>query len=101
QYAPTRDGSPGRLLYVRSGALVAQAFDDRTLQLSGEPVQIAANIGIGPTPYAHFWVSNTNILAYSGNPAGLGGTPSWFDHSGRDLGPISSPAIEHASHPRI
>jgi Tol biopolymer transport system component len=101
EYAPARDGSPGHLLFVRNAALMAQPFDERTLQLSGDPVQIVENVGIGPAAYGHFWLSNTNTLAYRGNAAGLGGVPAWFDHNGRELGPVGTTPIEHASHPRI
>jgi hypothetical protein len=89
------------LLFVRNGALMAQAFDERTLQLSGDPVPVVQNIGIGPAAYAHFWLSNTNTLTYRVADAGLGGVPTWFDHSGRELGPLGGTPIVHASHPRI
>jgi eukaryotic-like serine/threonine-protein kinase len=101
EYAPSGDGSPGHLLFVRDGILMAQPFDERTLELSGDPVQIVQNIGVGPASYAHFWLSNTNTLAYRVAETGLGGVPAWFDHNGRELGPIGGAPIEHASHPRI
>jgi serine/threonine protein kinase/Tol biopolymer transport system component len=101
EYAPSLDGSPGHVLFVRNGALMAQPLDERTLQLSGDPVQLVENIGIGPSTYAHFWLSNTNTLAYRVTDAGLGGVPTWFDHNGRELGPVGNTPIVHASHPRI
>jgi hypothetical protein len=76
-------------------------FDERALQVSGDPVQVVEKIGIGPATYAHFWLSNTNTLTYRGDAAALGGVPTWFDHNGRELGPVSGTPIEHASHPRI
>jgi eukaryotic-like serine/threonine-protein kinase len=101
EYAPGRDGSPGHVLFVRNGDLMSQPFDERALQVSGDPVQVVEKIGIGPATYAHFWLSNTNTLIYRGDAAALGGVPTWFDHNGRELGPVSGTPIEHASHPRI
>ena len=37
----------GRLLFVRDGILFAQAFDDRALRTSGEPIRVADGIGYG------------------------------------------------------
>ena len=62
-YAP-----PGYLLFVREGALTAQAFDDGSLQLTGEPVPVAERVGrmggAGPTRDALFSASSNGVLAY-------------------------------------
>ena len=56
-YAP-----PGYLLFVREGALTAQAFDARSLQLTGEPIPVAERVGrmggAGPTRYGPFSASS-------------------------------------------
>jgi Tol biopolymer transport system component len=84
---------PGYLLFSRRNVLVAQRFDARRLQLSGEPVAI----GDAPTSVDAQYsggravsVSVTGTLAYLGDR--LSNTKlEWFDRSGRDLGSLSVP----------
>ena len=86
-YAP-----PGYLLFVREGALTAQAFDDRSLQLTGEPVPVAERVGrmggAGPTRYAPFSASSNGVLAY-GAVAAVSSQLFWFDRRGQVLGTTS------------
>jgi len=87
-YAP-----PGYLLFVREGALTAQTFDARSLQLTGEPIPIAERVGrmggAGPTRYGPFSASNNGVLAY-GAIAVVSSQLIWFDRRGQVLG-VSSP----------
>jgi Tol biopolymer transport system component len=87
-YAP-----PGYLLFVREGALTAQAFDARRLQLTGEPIPVAERVGrmggAGPTRYGPFSASSNGVLAY-GAVAVVSSQLVWFDRRGQVLG-ISSP----------
>lgn len=60
-----------RLLFVRNGRLYAQAFDGRTLRLSGEPHQVANRIGsnlYNREDYANFSAASqgVSVLAYLG-----------------------------------
>ncbi len=86
-YAP-----PGYLLFVREGALTAQAFDDRSLQLTGGPVPVAERVGrmggAGPTRYAPFSASSNGVLAY-GAVAAVSSQLVWFDRRGQVLGTTS------------
>ena len=43
----------GHLLFVRDGILFAQAFDDRALQTSGEPIRLADGVGYLATAFAY------------------------------------------------
>ena len=43
-YVPPSGSSPGQLLFVRDGKLMAQPFDDRRLELAGEPVAVAEQL---------------------------------------------------------
>ena len=83
---------PGYLLFVREGALTAQTFDARSLQLTGEPIPIAERVGrmggAGPTRYGPFSASSNGVLAY-GAVAVVSSQLVWFDRRGQVLGIIS------------
>ena len=75
-YAP-----PGYLLFVQDGALLAQPFDAATLQLSGEPAQVADGLAYVRTlGNGAFAVSTGGVLAYQG--AGEASRTVWFDRRG-------------------
>ncbi|MSO49782.1 MAG: serine/threonine-protein kinase [Acidobacteria bacterium] len=84
---------PGYILFSRKNVLVAQRFDARSLQLSGEPM----TIGDGPSSVDAQYsagrsvsVSTTGALAYLGDR--LPNTRLvWFDRSGRELGTLTVP----------
>ncbi len=72
---------PGHLLFVQNGALLAQAFDTTKLLLTGEPVQVADEVGYYRTlGNGAFTTSSTDVLAYLGNrtPFSL----VWYDRGG-------------------
>ena len=83
---------PGHLLFVRQGALLAQAFDSRGLKLSGEPLRVAEPISVGSPPgYATYSVADSgDVLAYT-----PGVNPDrelvWFDRGGKELGSVGEP----------
>ena len=75
---------PGDLLFVRDGTLMAQHFDVRRLELSGEAFPVAANVlHTRPSAEAFFTASiGGGVIAYSE------ATPSmvqltWFDRRGK------------------
>ncbi len=81
-YTPPRDGnSPGRLLYLRDGSLVAQAFDERRLTTDGEPVPLVGQVGT-VLSRAYFSVSRNGVLVYRGGAAAQSQL-TWYDRSGR------------------
>ena len=81
-YAP-----PGYLLYVNQGALVAQAFDARSLKVTGDQMILAEHIAeVGPNHYFDFSVSDNGVLAYQ-----IGSQTSqlvWYDRDGKKLEPL-------------
>ena len=88
---PLGDPGVGHLLFVREGALMAQAFDARRLELAGEAVPIAEDLPeVGP-PF--FSVSTTGVLAYrSGNDSANPALQlTWFDRAGKILGTAGEP----------
>ena len=44
-YAPPSDAGSGRLLFMRDGTLMAQVFDERRLELVGEPIPVVEQVG--------------------------------------------------------
>jgi hypothetical protein len=62
-YVPGDDGK-GWLLWIRSGSLVAQRFNPRTLQLSGEPQVIADALGGTGEGAMHVAASANGLLVY-------------------------------------
>jgi serine/threonine protein kinase len=88
-YTPRRGNSPAHLLFVRGDSLVAQAFDDRNMQTSGEPVPLADFVGTNLSR-AFFSVSENGVLFYR-----AGGGPSsqlnWRDREGRVVARAGEP----------
>jgi Tol biopolymer transport system component/predicted Ser/Thr protein kinase len=86
-YAPSRDSSTGHLLFLREGTLLAQAFDDRRLELTGEPVAVAEQVNFFRAG-GFFSVSTNGILAYRSGGAWLvhNQQATWFDRQGKVLG---------------
>ena len=82
--------SPGYLLYVNQGALVAHPFDANTLKLTGDPVTLAEHIAeVGSNHAFDFSVSENGVLAYQ-----IGSSKSqlvWFDRSGKKLETAGEP----------
>jgi eukaryotic-like serine/threonine-protein kinase len=84
-------GPPGYLLSLRDEALMAQPFDTRSLELHGEPSVIADGIWFVRTAnHASFSASQTGVLTYV-NASLWNNQLSWFDRSGRPLGPVGPP----------
>jgi serine/threonine protein kinase/Tol biopolymer transport system component len=85
--ATGRSGStPGWLLFVRQGALVARRFDPARRQLSGDPVTVAESVAV-LLVHGAVSVSSAGVIAYR-----TGATPpkqlTWFDRSGKALGTL-------------
>jgi eukaryotic-like serine/threonine-protein kinase len=87
---------PGRLVYVREGTLVAQAFDLAELRLTGDPVPIADDILDNDFGSQGFATSEAGTLVYTTM------LPSkrrlvWVDRSGKQLAPIGEPDLIEAA----
>jgi eukaryotic-like serine/threonine-protein kinase len=73
--------SPGYLLFVQDGALLAQTFDSAKLRLTGEPVRIADGLAYVRTlGNGAFTVSANGTLAYQG--AEDASQIRWYDRRG-------------------
>jgi Tol biopolymer transport system component len=87
-YAPSIDGGVAHVLFVREGALMAQPFDERRLQLAGDPVPLAEEVGVY-LDTAFFSVSRSGILIY--RTADPSFPITWFDRQGNVVGRVSEP----------
>jgi Tol biopolymer transport system component len=96
-YAPSASGdsSKGWLLFLREGALLAQPFDARRLNLTGEPFPI--------TDQAEAWsfsVSDTGILVYQSRRIDEVTQLGWVDRAGKPLESIGATG-PYQNHPRL
>jgi Tol biopolymer transport system component/predicted Ser/Thr protein kinase len=83
----------GHILYLREGALVAQAFDLDGLAVRGEPITLASDV-LWDERFSRgvFSASQNGVLVYQ---TGKGLTLSalrWLDRSGGVLGTVGEPA---------
>ncbi len=76
--------SGGTIVYVREGVVVAQAFDERKLVVSGEPVTLPDHVGFNSVnSSAFFSISPAGEMVYY--PASPNGpiALSWYDRDGK------------------
>jgi Tol biopolymer transport system component len=86
-FAPDNSSMGGILLFLRDDALVAQAFDAKTLEVSGEVFKIADGVSIDQNGRPMVAAAANGVLAY-----GIGRLPSssqwlWLDRTGKPLAP--------------
>ena len=81
----------GHLLFLRAGTLVAQPFDPGTLELSGEAVPVAENMG-WRGGLGKFSVSKTGLLVLQAVPDLEDKRLVWLDRNGGELGTVGRPA---------
>jgi eukaryotic-like serine/threonine-protein kinase len=88
-YVPSSDSDSGQVLFLRQGTLMAQPFDARRLELSGEAVPVAGKVG-SFIDYGFFSASSNGVLVYRSS-AGLDYQLTWFDRQGRVLTNVGEP----------
>jgi Tol biopolymer transport system component len=86
-YAPLLRGHPASLLFVYHGALIAQPFDSRRLELSGERTVVVPEVRYRPWERARFSVSSNGVLLYQGGSA-ENHQLAWFDRRGNLLAAV-------------
>jgi eukaryotic-like serine/threonine-protein kinase len=83
----------GHLVYERDGTLMAQRFDHRRLELSGEPSPIADGINkFSVMQTALFSTSSTGTLVYQTGTSDPSLQLVWLDRSGKQLATVGEPA---------
>ena len=91
-YAPGPSGV-GYLMFSRANTLMAQSFDSRKLELSGEPFPIAEQVAEAEFVGSAFSASGNGVLAYRSGGAGGITELVWFDRSGKRLQSVGDPAV--------
>jgi len=84
-YAPSVAAGIGYLLFVREGTLMAQPFDNRRLELTGQAAPVAEHVGDGRA----FSVSG-NVLVFQRSAPDYGQL-TWYDRAGKLLGTVEDP----------
>jgi Tol biopolymer transport system component len=84
----------GHLLFVRQKTLLAQRFDPKSLELTGEAFPIVENVQDDPGFFsAVFSVSDEGTLAYQSASGSSGLSElTWVDRSGKKLEVLGDPA---------
>src|SRR5262245_8807262 len=96
QYAPSRSGNSGYLVYVRNGKLIAQRFNVDSQTIVGTTMTIAEGVGVtGGGGVGDFTTAANGVLAY--RRAELGTEEmTWYDRAGKETGAIG----DRAGNPR-
>jgi Tol biopolymer transport system component len=83
--------SPGWLLFMRQGTLMAQGFDPAREELRGDPVTVADRVGFDSSlKTGAFSVSAAGLVMYR-TGGGDRRQLTWFDRSGKTLGTVGAP----------
>jgi eukaryotic-like serine/threonine-protein kinase len=91
-YVLSGDSHQGQLLFLREGMLLAQSFDDKRMQLAGEPVAVADRVG-SMIDSGYFSVSTNGILVYRSGGVSPFSQPSLFNRKGESLGTLGASGI--------
>jgi Tol biopolymer transport system component len=81
----------GHLLFVRDDTLMAQPFDSRTRQPSGDVFPLAEHISTEGSRYGSFSASDNGVLAY-GRGLAADQRLTWVDRTGHTLSAVSDAA---------
>ena len=93
-YVPAGNSGNGHLLFYREGTVLAQEFNPNKLELSGDPVPVAEQVGSFQGLIGFFSASSNGVLTYVGGTGGAGSTQlTWFDRQGKNLETVGDPGI--------
>jgi eukaryotic-like serine/threonine-protein kinase len=86
-FLPYPNSDTGQLLFMRDGTLLVQSLDTRRLELVGEPVSVAEQVGFF-LDFGFFSASTNGVLAYRSGSSGGTSQITWFDQQGKTLGTV-------------
>jgi Tol biopolymer transport system component len=93
--------SPGYILRVVRGALVAQRFDADRLAITAGPIPIAENVGVDDgLLHSAFSVSEAGVIVHRAGSASRKQL-SWIDRNGKLLGTIGGPDDGAPANPEL
>jgi eukaryotic-like serine/threonine-protein kinase len=84
--------APGHILFVRDRILMAQPFDEKRLEIQGQPFPIAEEIQYDELPWRGVFSSSSNgVIAYQGGNTGANSRLVMLDRTGKELRSIGTP----------
>jgi serine/threonine protein kinase len=89
-YVGSPDADRGQLLFFRDGTLLAQPFDADQLEVRGEPVSLAEQLGFFLS-FGFFSASVNGVLVCRTGGSGAASQLTWFDLDGKVLGSVGEP----------
>src|SRR4029453_9922971 len=84
--------SAGHLLFTRGENLMAQAFNQETLWLEGDPVPLPVLISVGMPGFPAFSASTNGPLVFLPPPT-TKPQLTWLDRDGRRVGLVGNPGV--------
>jgi Tol biopolymer transport system component len=88
-YTPSADPGAGYLLFMREGALMAQPFDNRRMELKGHPAPVADQLG-NKVGHGAFSASANDVLVFQRSVVS-DRQLTWYDREGKVLGTVGEP----------
>jgi eukaryotic-like serine/threonine-protein kinase len=90
--------SDGYLLYLRETVLVAQRFDPKSLQFSGDPAPVAEKVDYwNARDFAAFTAAHGTLVFRHGQLQKT--QPMWVDRAGKELGRFGEPGLYSSPKP--
>jgi len=84
--------TPGYILFVRDRTLMAQPFDDKQLEIRGQPFPIAEQVQYDESTWRGVFSSSFNgVLAYQGGNTGVNSSLVMLDRTGKQVRTIGAP----------
>ena len=84
----------GHLLFAREQTLMAQPFDAKVLEITGDAFPIAEHVYFESfTSKTSFSVSNNGSLVYQTGTGSAGVRLIWFDRNGKQIEAINQPSV--------
>jgi serine/threonine protein kinase/Tol biopolymer transport system component len=76
--------APGYLMWVRDGTLLAQKFNPRSQELSGDAMPLVEHVAVNTSTWRGvFTASENGVLLYQGGAISGGSQLAWYDRSGK------------------
>jgi len=82
----------GYILFVRDRTLMAQPFDEKQLEIHGQPFAIAEQVQYDELPWRGVFSTSFNgVVAYQGGNTGANSRLAMFDRDGKEIKTIGDP----------
>ena len=93
--------SPGWLLFIRGGTLLAQRLDLTRRELTGDPVAVADAVAFNSDLASAVSASPAGLVAYREGGAGARRQLTWFDRAGTATGTVGALDENNLLSPRL